>query len=170
MIELLILFVLQNKVRTMYGISKEIYNTFSILTTPSFGTIQPALKRLLDAGFLNAKKELSEGGRRSIYYSITKDGLDELKRMLMLPPLENPINFLTTARIKLYCTNLLTPDEGKVLFKSLKLKAQSILIDTENQIKSKNTDFYQRMILDNLICEYKNFITLLEGFEHAGNN
>ena len=46
MIELLILFVLNRKVLTMYGVSKEIKELFSVLTTPSYGTIKPALTRL----------------------------------------------------------------------------------------------------------------------------
>ena len=32
-----------------------------------------------------------------------------------------------------------------------------------------NRHFYRKMILDNTICEYKNFITLIEGLEHACN-
>lgn len=26
-------------------------------------------------------------------------------------------------------------------------------------------DFYQRIVLDNTICEYNNFISMIEGFE-----
>ena len=44
------------------------------------------------------------------------------------------------------------------------------MIDTKNLVKNSDFDFYERMVFDNLICEYKNFITLLEGFERAGNN
>ena len=52
MIELLILFVLNRKVLTMYGVSKEIKELFSVLTTPSYGTIKPALTRLEKGGFV----------------------------------------------------------------------------------------------------------------------
>ena len=53
MIEILILFELNKKVLTMYGIQKSILEYFSVLTMPSFGTIKPALKRLENKGFIN---------------------------------------------------------------------------------------------------------------------
>lgn len=169
MIELLILFELGRKVLTMYGISKEIRGSFSVLTTPSYGTIKPALKRLEASGFVKTQKTMSEGGRPSVYYSITAAGRNELKRLITLPPLENPIQFLTTARIKLACADVLADDEKLQLFDGLKLKAESILIDTQNMVSSKDLSYLPQMVFDNLICEYKNFISLLEGFKHACN-
>ena len=56
MIELLILYKLSKKVLTMYGISKDILNSFSVMTTPSFGTIKPALTRLEKAEFVKSQK------------------------------------------------------------------------------------------------------------------
>ena len=93
MIELLILFELNKKTLTMYGVSKEINGNFSVLTTPSFGTIKPALKRLEAGNFIKSQKTISNGGRPSTYYSITNEGVDELKRLILEPPLENPIHF-----------------------------------------------------------------------------
>ena len=58
----------------MYGISKGIRTEFSVLTSPSFGTIKPALMRLEKKGLIKSQKTLSEGGRPSVYYSITKEG------------------------------------------------------------------------------------------------
>ena len=170
MIELLILFELNKKILTMYGISKEIRNDFSVLTTPSFGTIKPALNRLEKSGFLKSQKTMSSGGRPSKYYSITKDGVEELKKLILTPPLENPIQFLTTARVKLACANILDNKEQLELFENLKYKAESILIDTKNLVTETKLDFYPQMVFDNLICEYKNFISLLEGFERASKN
>ena len=167
MIELLILFELKNKVLTMYGISKEIREHFSVLTTPSYGTIKPALTRLEKGGFVKSQKTMSPGGRPSVYYSITKDGDTEIKRLMLSPPLENPVQFLTFARIKLACLDLLDTNEQKELLGQLKLKAESILIDTQNVLRTKDLSFYLKMVFDNLTCEYKNFISLLEGFEHA---
>ena len=53
------------------------------------------------------------------------------------------------------------------MLRQLKIKAESILIDTNNLMKEKELSYYPRMVFDNLTCEYKNFISLLEGFEHA---
>ena len=58
MIELLILFELNKKTLTMYGVSKEIHLDFSVLTTPSYGTIKPALTRLEKSGFLKTQKTM----------------------------------------------------------------------------------------------------------------
>lgn len=170
MIELLILFELSRKVLTMYGISKEIRGAFSVLTTPSYGTIKPALKRLENAGFIKTQKSMSKGGRPSVFYSITPEGINELKRLITLPPMENPIQFLTSARIKLACADVLDADMQKNLFRHLKIKAESILIDTQNMMNTKELSYFPKMVFDNLTCEYKNFISLVEGFEHACNS
>ena len=169
MIELLILFELSRKVLTMYGVSKEIRSKFSVLTTPSYGTIKPALSRLLESGFIKSQKTMSSGGRPSIYYSITNDGIEELKRLLVAPPVENPIQFLTSARIKLACAGVLNNEEQLIMFKRLKTKAESILIDTKNLVKTKELSYCPSMVFDNLTCEYKNFISLVEGFANAGS-
>ena len=169
MIELLILFELGQKVLTMYGVSKEIRSKFSVLTTPSYGTIKPALSRLLESGFIKSQKTMSSGGRPSIYYSITNDGIEELKRLLVAPPVENPIQFLTSARIKLACAGVLNNEEQLIMFKRLKTKAESILIDTKNLVKTKELSYFPSMVFDNLTCEYKNFISLVEGFANAGS-
>jgi len=168
MIELLILFELRKKVLTMYGVSKEIRGDFSVLTTPSYGTIKPALRRLEKSGFVKTQKTMSEGGRPSTYYSITDEGNKELIRLILEPPLENPIHFLPMARIKLACADILDETSRKSMFKELKTKAESIIADTNNLITFKDLSFYPKMVFDNLTLEYKNFILLLEGFEHAG--
>ena len=167
MIELLILFELNKKVLTMYGVSKEIRGDFSVLTLPSYGTIKPALRRLENGGFVKTQKTISSGGRPSTYYSITKDGIDELKRLIIEPPLENPIQFLPSARVKLACADILDKNAQLSLIKDLKAKAESIIVDTKNIMTFKDLSFYPKMVFDNLICEYNNFISLLEGFENA---
>ena len=170
MIELLILHQLNQKVLTMYGISKEIRAEFSVLTTPSYGTIKPALIRLERAGFVKTQKSMTSGGRPSTYYSITKDGVGELKQKILAEPLENPIQFLPTARVKIACAGVLSADEQIELFKLLKLKSEMIMIDTKNLIEARQMDYLNKMVFDNLICEYKNFNMLLEGFERACKN
>lgn len=167
MIELLILFELNQKVLTMYGISKSIRDRFSVLTTPSYGTIKPALRRLESGGFVKSQKTMSSGGRPSVYYSITNAGKGELKELMIASPLENPIQFLITARIKLACADCLENADQIKMIQSLKVKSESILIDTQNLLKQNDFSYYPKMVFDNYICEYKNFISLLEGFEHA---
>ncbi|MBR6126741.1 PadR family transcriptional regulator [bacterium] len=167
MIELLILFELNRKILTMYGVSKSIKEDFSVLTTPSYGTIKPALKRLENNGFVRTQREISKGGRPSVYYSITDNGTRELKRLILTAPQDNPIQFLPTARIKLACADVLDKNEQLNMLKQLKNKAESILIDTNNLLNTRELSFYPRMVFDNLMCEYNNIISLIEGFEHA---
>ena len=170
MIELLILYELNKKVLTMYGISKEIRSEFAVLTTPSYGTIKPALNRLEKNGCVKTQKTMSSGGRPSTYYSITKDGIDELKAYLLSPVQENPIQYLPTARVRLACAEVLNNSEKKELIKILLLKTESIAIDVRNILETKNLDFYQKMVFDNLLCEYKNFASLLEGLARASKD
>ena len=167
MIELLILFELHKTVLTMYGVSKEIRGDFSVLTTPSYGTIKPALRRLEKGGFVKTQKTISNGGRPSTFYTITKDGINELKRLILEEPLENPIQFLPMARVKLACADILDKTEQLTMLSSLKNKAESILIDTKNLMAFKDLSYYPKLVFDNLTCEYKNFINLIEGFENA---
>lgn len=167
MIELLILYELSKKVLTMYGISKEIRNEFAVLTTPSYGTIKPALNRLEKSECVRIQKTMSSGGRPSTYYSITKLGQEKLKHLLLAEPLENPIQFLPDSRIRLVCAEVLEKSEQVNLFKILKLKAESIALDIKRIQEKKDLTFFQTMMFDNLICEYKNFISLLEGLERA---
>lgn len=168
MIEILILYKLNKKVLTMYGVSKEIKKSFSVLTTPSYGTIKPALRRLEAKNFVKTQKTMSEGGRPSTYYSITKEGTEELKRLITCQPQENPVMFLTTARIKLACADLLSEEEFDLMIKQLQFKAENILLDTQSLLKEYEADFYLKMVFDNLTCEYGNFLSLLKGLEHAG--
>ncbi len=170
MIELLILYQLNKKTSTMYGISKEINVAFSVLTTPSFGTIKPALNRLEKLGAIKTQKSMSSGGRPSTFYSITNRGKEELQRLLLCPLQENPIQFLPTARARLACAEVLDVSLQKELLKLLLAKTESIYIDIKNLLETKNLDFYQKMVFDNLLCEYKNFTSLLEGFKRASKN
>ena len=170
MIEILILYQISKKVLTMYGISREIKSEFSVLLTPSYGTISPALRRLEKDFCIKSQKIMSEGGRPSVYYSITKDGEQKLKELILQEPLENPIQFLPSARAKLVCSIVLNNSEKKELFNILKIKSESIIIDIKKLLQHNETDFYKKMVYDNLLCEYKNFVSLLEGFERACKN
>lgn len=170
MIELLILHELNNSVLTMYGISKAINRAFSVLTIPSFGTIKPALTRLEKKGCLKTRKSMSEGGRPSVYYSITSEGKLYLKQLILETPQENPVQFLTSARLKLSCAEVLNESEQAELYNILRHKAEAIVLDTKNIIENEVLKFHTKMVFDNLMCEYKNFISLTEGFSRACKN
>ncbi len=167
MIELLILYVLLKRDFTMYAIQKHIDENFAPFTKPSFGAIKPALKRLEANGFLTSRKMMSDGGKLSVFYSISKQGKDELKRLLLEDLSENPVQFLSNARIKLACAEYLNPAEREKMFFNIKSLAMQHKCAAENMLDDEYNqyNFYQKIILDNALCEFKNFIAIVEGLE-----
>lgn len=174
MIELLILYVILKRDYTMYAIQKRIEENFTLFAKPSFGALKPALRRLEEKECLTCRKMMSDGGKLSVFYEITKNGVNELKRLLLEEFSENPVQFLSNARIRLSCSDCLSNEERTRLFFTVKtramqfkVQAQNVLNDDYNQI-----NFYQKIILDNTICEFSNFINIVEGLEkdNAGNS
>ncbi len=166
MIELLILYVLSEKELTMYGVQKNILDNFSPFTQPSFGAIKPALTRLESSGFIRSRKAMSDGGKLSGFYSITSEGRAELKNLILEKPSDNPLQFPSNCAVKLSCASYLAKDERFELFKQLKNKTQEHKFTAENTLNNtKSLTFYQRIIIDNTIVEYKNLITLIENLE-----
>ena len=174
MIELMILYVLTKRELTMYSIQKRIEENFGAYSKPSFGAIKPALKRLEKNNCLTSRKIMSDGGKLSVYYTITKDGLSELRTLILKKLSSNPLQFLSDARVKLSCASYLDKDDCAKLFFDIKSLATQHKFDAENIINDEynQLSFYQRIVLDNTICEYANFITILEGLEkeNAGNS
>lgn len=170
MIELLILYVLSGKELTMYAVLKQIMSNFGCFTRPSFGAIKPGLTRLEKAGFIRSRKAMSDGGKLSGFYSITKEGREELKKLILDKVSENPLQFQATSGIKISCASYLAKDERKELFLHLKTMAQKHKFTAENMLNSeKSLSFYQRIMLDNSVVEYKNLITLIENLEKENN-
>lgn len=173
MIELMILYVLSKRELTMYSIQKFIEENFGAYSKPSFGAIKPALVRLENNGFISSRKMMSDGGKLSVFYNLNREGMSELKKLILEPLSENPLQFLSNARIKLSCASYLDKDECAQLFFQIKTLAVKHKFDAENIINDEynQLSFYQRIVLDNSICELSNFITILEGLEkeNAGN-
>lgn len=174
MVELLILYVILRRDYTMYAIQKRIEDNFAPFAKPSFGALKPALRRLEDKDCLSTRKTMSDGGKLSVYYEISRSGINELKRLILEDLSDNPAQFLSNARVKLSCSDCLDSEERKRLFFNIKSRAmqfknlaQNVLNDEYNQI-----NFYQKIILDNTICDFSNFITIVEGLEkdNAGNS
>lgn len=167
MIELLILYVISNRELTMYAILKHILDNFAAYTHPSFGAIKPALNRLEKENFVRSRKVMSDGGKLSGHYSITAEGRKELKRLLLEELSINPLQFNSAAKIKLSCASYLAKDERKELFEKLKAKAINHKFTAEVTLGNEynSLDFYQKILLDNTICEHKNLILLIENLE-----
>ncbi len=171
MIELLILFIISQHETSMYGIRKKILEHFGSYTQPSFGAIKPALKRLEKSECIISRKTLSEGGKQFGFYSVTEKGITELKNLLLQDISDNPLQFFTNARIKISCASVLENDNVQKLCLNLKTQAFTLKNTAENTLnKYKNSlSFYQRIMLDNTICEYQNFIQTVELLENKDN-
>ena len=167
MLDLMILFVILNRDLTMYSVQKRIFEKFGCFTKPSFGALKPALVRLEKNKYITSSKVMSEGGKLSVFYAITNEGMARLKAILTEPLSNNPIQFLPDARIKLCCSSVLDRSEQDMMYEELKSGAYFHLLNTENILNDEYTpvDFYQKIVLDNAICEYKNLISMIEGFE-----
>lgn len=167
MIELLVLYILVNHDFTMYAIHKRIQEFFLPYTNPSFGALKPALIRLEKQGFITSSKIMSDGGKLSIFYAITKDGLKELKRLLLNPLSKNALQFHSDANIKLSCLGFLDPEDRKDVYSDIKTIALHHKFNAEKILNDEYTPLtsFQKIVLDNSICTYKNFISLVEGLE-----
>ncbi len=167
MLEILILDALMKRDYTMYAVREHIKDYFSAFTHPSFGAIKPALTRLEDKGCITCRKMMSEGGKLSGFYSITSKGKNELCKLLLSDISQNPLQFLSEARIRLSCAEHLSSEERTKLFFVLKSRAlqhkNAALSTLQDEYIQLN--FYQKIVLDNAVCEYSNFITIIEGFE-----
>ena len=167
MIELLILYVLSSRELTMYAVLKHIMDNFAVYTQPSFGAIKPALTRLEKEGFIRSRKAMSDGGKLSGFYSITPEGKENLKRLILEKISNNPLQFNSNAKIKLSCAAYLAKDERNELFATIKAKAQEHKFTAENTLNNEynSLNFYQKILLDNAAVEYKNFISLVTSLE-----
>ena len=107
MIEILILYIIHKREKTIYSIRKEIIETFGTFTKPSIGTIHPALQRLLKDGSVALNERMSEGGKKSSYYSITKKGFETFRKLFFDSASDNPSLFYTLQQAE----DLLLPEE-----------------------------------------------------------
>lgn len=169
MIEIMILYILLKHDLTMYAIHKRIQENFLAFTNPSFGAVKPALVRLEKQKFISSSKIMSDGGKLSVYYSITKEGVKELRNLLLKPLSQNPLQFLSDARIKLSCISFLEGSDAHDVFVDIKSNALLHKNNAEHILSDEYTPltFQQRIVLDNAICEYKNFMSLVEGLEKS---
>lgn len=174
MLELLILYILTKREFTMYAVQKNIEAEFAPYTSPSFGAIKPALRRLEEQSCITSRKIMSDGGKLSVYYSITKTGISYLRKLMLEDLSFNPVQFLSNARIKLSCAEVLNTEARSEMFLNLKLLAIKFKHSADSILNDEYTklSFYQKIVLDNIVCEYKNLITIIEGFEkdNAGNS
>lgn len=169
--EILVLYILNKSQTTMYGLSKYINKNYGSITKPSFGTLQPLLKKLETKKYIFTSKFYTEGGKPYFYYSVNPVGVDYLKEKMMKKYSTNPTQFLSSVRIKLACLDVLDENDRKKLLQQLKSSLLKLKSETEASLAENNlSNFTHKLVLDNSLCEYKNLISLVEGLENACNS
>jgi DNA-binding PadR family transcriptional regulator len=117
--DILILHTLLKYDCTMYTINKIVQSIFFAYSKPSFGSLNPAVKRLIKNGYIKEEEKMSQGGKRSNLLSITSSGEKFLKDELLKIKFVNPSNFLNSASIALMCDNVLNAEETADFKKNL---------------------------------------------------
>lgn len=171
--EILILYFLTKSQNTMYGIAKEITKNFGYISNPSFGTLQPALKRMEKNGYVTSSKFYTTGGKPSFYYSITSEGQEFLRKKMLSKLSKNPIQIYPEIKIKVSCSDVLNSDDRQTMFAIIKPELSKLKILSEKILDSEvfETNYCAKMILDDSVCSYKNLYELVERLEkHAGNS
>ena len=77
---MLILRVLQSGPLHGYAIAQRIHQLSGEVLEAEEGSLYPALQRMLMEGWVTAEWGVSESKRRVRFYSLTKDGLKQLKQ------------------------------------------------------------------------------------------
>ena len=119
MSEIVILYILCCYDATIYKISKIMEEMFFAFLKPSLGTINPAVKRLVNLGCIDIEDKMSQGGMASKVCSITPVGRKHLKNLLLSVEFTHPAHVLNNARIALFCSDILDKIEREELLKNI---------------------------------------------------
>ena len=167
MIEILILYVIHKREKTIYSIRKDIIELFGTFTVPSIGTIYPALKRLLKVKAVALNERMKEGGRKSSYFSITNKGLDYFKELFFDSASINPSLFYTRLQARLGTMGLLNTEERKRFIDEFSKKIEMAQFDIENKLKDEfiELDYYQTQLLKRTLKELKDLRDYLKSLK-----
>lgn len=167
MIDLLILYSLKNRERTLYSLRSDITERFGYFTKPSIGTLHPALKRLLAAGVVTVRNDFSQGGKKSTYYGLAMHWQKKFRDLFFTPLSPNPSQFFTELQARISVMSLLDDELKQTFIEDASIKLESFALDLQNAIDDPYTEFdkYQTALLKkNLknVEEYKSFLQQLE--------
>lgn len=167
MIELLILYSLRNRERTLYSLRSDIIEKFGYFTKPSIGTIHPAVKRLLKSNVVSIRNDFSQGGKKSTYYGLSLHWQKKFHDLFFTPLSENPTLFFTEMQSRIAVMSLLEDDLKETFVKDILIKLESFLLDMQNSLDDEYTQYdnYQLALLKKNIADiqsFKAFINTLE--------
>ncbi len=155
MIEILILYIVRKREKTIYSIRKEIIELFGAFTKPSIGTIHPALKRLLAANAVSLTEIMSEGGKKSSYYLLTKTGKEYFKELFFSSNRENPSLFYSNLQARLGTMSMLQEKDREQFISETLKKIEISKFEIENELKDEfiELDYFQTELLKHSLNE-----------------
>ena len=167
MIELLILYNLKKRERTLYSLRSDIFEKFGYFTKPSTGTIHPALKRLLKSNVITIRNDFSSGGKKSTYYGLALHWQKKFNDLFFTPLSENPTIFFKEIQSRIAVMSLLEDDLKETFIKDILIRLESFMLDLQNALDDEyaSYDKYQLALLKKNIADinsYKTFINELE--------
>ena len=164
MIEILILYTIQKRDKTLYTIRKDIIEVFGAYTKPSIGTLHPALKRLYKMGAISLQEKFSPGGKKFSYYGITRHGLDCFKEMFFSTASDNPSLFYTQLQVRFAAMGFLGIDDRRKFIEETGKKIDLYCIDIENRLNDEflELDYFQREIMKRTLEEMKSVIDYMK--------
>lgn len=157
MIEILILYTIHRRERTLYAIRKDIIDLFGTFTKPSIGTIYPALKRLMKEDAVSVYEKISEGGKKFCYFSITPKGFDVFRKYFFDSQSDNPSLFYTQIQARFGTMGLLEIQDKKEFIQESIKKIDVYQLELDKKLKDEflELDYYQRQLLNRTMSELK---------------
>lgn len=167
MIELLILYSLRNRERTLYSLRSDIIEKFGYFTKPSIGTIHPALKRLLKDNVVQTRADFSQGGKKSTYWTVALHWQKKFNDLFFTPLSENPTQFFTEIQSRIAVLSMLDDDLKETFIQDILLKLESFLLDMQNALDDEYTNYdkYQISLLKKNISDTEKYKTFIQNLE-----
>ena len=164
MIELLILYSLNRRERTLYSLRSDIIEKFGSFTKPSIGTIHPALKRLLKNNVVTVRNDFSDGGKKSTYYGLAMHWQKKFRDLFFTPLSDNPTNFFTELQSRIAVLSLLEDDLKETFFDDISIRLESYRLDLQNILDDNyiDLDVYQKSLLKKNICDIDAYQQLMK--------
>mgnify|MGYP001027369074 CR=1 FL=1 len=153
MIEIAILYILNKYDTTIYKLSKLIDEYFFAFIKTSAGTINPALKRLLDKGCVSFVERMSTGGLKTKTFSITTVGKKYLCDLLITFNQKNPNHFINEAKVVLFCSNVLSAGQLIEFKENLSNNLELNKLKLENGLKNEYItlfDLQKKLVLSSI--------------------
>ena len=164
MLEILVLYSVYKREKTLYGIRKEIFDIFGAYSKPSIGALYPAIKKLTEAGMLNCLEKFSQGGKKSNYYSITKKGQDGFKDLFFSTLSDNPSLFYSQLQVRFATMGLLNKEDRVKFVSETQKKIDLYVMDIQSRLNDEylELDYFQKQIMTKTLSDMKSLTSYMK--------